>query len=125
MERSGATIYTKHPEEVKNFMKLALGTMEGAKACGGWGILPPYLPYLKSADWSAVRSPAFGDFAFNDIWTQAVDHYEATWYKQPVFSEAMTTVGAAILPILQGAVEVAAGLKAIGEQVRQLNTRYQ
>jgi len=120
-----STIYTKHPEEVKNFMKLALGTMEGAKACGDWGILPPYLPYLKSPDWSAVRSPAFGDFAFNDVWTQAVDHYEATWYKQPVFGEAMTTVGAAILPILQGSVEVSAGLKAIGEQVRQLNTRYQ
>ena len=120
-----STIYTKHPEEVKNFMKLALGTMEGAKACGQWGILPPYLPYLKSDEWSAVRSPAFGDFAFNDVWTQAVAHYETTWYKQPVFSEAMTTVGAAILPILQGSVEVASGLKAIGDQVRQLNTRYQ
>jgi multiple sugar transport system substrate-binding protein len=120
-----STIYTKHPQEVKNFMTLALGTEEGAKACGDWGILPPYLPYLKSTDWSAARSPAFGDFAFNDVWTQAVDHYEATWYKQPVFTEAMTAVGAAMMPMLQGSVEVAAGLKAVGDQVRQLNTRYQ
>jgi hypothetical protein len=99
--------------------------MEGAEACGQWGILPPYLPYLQSETWSSVRSEAFGDFAFNDIWTEAVNQYPSTWYKQPVFAEAMTTVGANILPILDGSVAPAEGLKAIGDQVRDLNTRYQ
>lgn len=120
-----STTYTKHPQEVLNFMETALGTMEGAEACGQWGILPPYLPYLQSESWSAVRSEAFGDFAFNDVWTQAVAEYPATWYKQPVYGEALTTVGAGIIPILEGSVDVAEGMKALGDQVRELNKRYQ
>ncbi|MEZ4530286.1 MAG: extracellular solute-binding protein [Thermomicrobiales bacterium] len=120
-----STIYTEHPEEVKNFMVTALGTMEGAEACGQWGILPPYLPYLQSESWNAVRSEAFGEFNFNAVWTQAVDQYPATWYKQPVFGEAMTTIGAGIIPILAGDTDITEGLKALGDQVRELNSRYQ
>ncbi len=120
-----STIYTEHPEEVKNFMVLALGTMEGAEACGQWGILPPYLPYLQSDAWNSVRSDAFGEFNFNAIWTQAVDQYPGTWYKQPVFGEAMTTIGAGIIPILSGDTDITEGLKALGDQVRDLNSRYQ
>lgn len=120
-----STDYTEHPDEVRNFMETALATMEGAKACGDWGILPPFLPYLESEAWSSTRSEAFGDFAFNDVWTQAVNEYPSTWYKQPVFAEALTTVGAGIVPILEGEVEVASGLKELGERVREINTRYQ
>jgi len=120
-----STIYTQHPDEVKNFMITALGTMEGAEACGQWGILPPFLPYLQSDAWNSVRSDAFGEFNFNEVWTKAVDQYPGTWYKQPVFGEALTTIGAGIMPILEGDVDVAEGLKALGDQVRELNTRYQ
>ncbi len=120
-----STIYTEYPDEVMAFMETALGTMEGAEACGNWGILPPYLPYLQSDAWAAVRSEAFGDFAFNEVWTQAVGEYPSTWHKQAVFGEAMTTIGAGILPILEGAVDVTAGLKELGDQVRDLNARYQ
>jgi ABC-type glycerol-3-phosphate transport system substrate-binding protein len=120
-----STIYTKHAAEVKTFMAFALGTMEGAKACADWGIVPPYLPYLKSADWSAARSPAFGDFAFNEVWASAVDQIPDTWRRLPVFGEAMAAVGAAILPMLDGSVEPAAGLKTVGDQVRELNKRHQ
>lgn len=120
-----STIYTEHPEEVKNFMVTALGTMEGAEACGQWGILPPYLPYLQSESWNGVRSEAFGEFNFNAVWTQAVEQYPATWYKQPVFGEAMTTIGAGIIPILAGDIDITEGLTALGDQVRELNSRYQ
>ncbi len=120
-----STTYTQHPQEVMNFMETALGSMDGAEACGQWGILPPYLPYLKSDSWAAVRSDAFGDFNFNGVWTEAVNEYPGTWHKQPVFAEAITTVGANIMPILEGTVGVEEGLKAIGDQVREINTRYQ
>lgn len=120
-----STTYTQHPQEVMNFMETALGSMDGAEACGQWGILPPYLPYLKSDSWAAVRSDAFGDFNFNGVWTEAVSEYPGTWHKQPVFAEAITTVGANIMPILEGTVGVEEGLKAIGDQVREINTRYQ
>ena len=120
-----STTYTEYPQEVMNFMELALGTMEGATACGDWGILPPFLPYLQSDAWNNVRSEAFGDFAFNEVWTQAVDQYPGTWYKQPVFGEAMTTLGAAMMPMLNGDVDIPTGLKDVGDQVRELNKRYQ
>jgi ABC-type glycerol-3-phosphate transport system substrate-binding protein len=120
-----STTYTEYPQEVMNFMELALGSMEGATACGDWGILPPFLPYLQSDAWNNVRSEAFGDFAFNEVWTQAVDQYPGTWYKQPVFGEAMTTLGAAMMPMLNGDVDIPTGLKDVGDQVRELNKRYQ
>lgn len=120
-----STIYTEHPEEVRNFMELALGSMEGAAACGEWGILPPYLPYLASEEWTGVRSEAFGDFAFNEVWTAAVDQYPATWYKQPVFGEALTEVGTAMLPMMSGEVEIEPAMKELGDRVRELNARYQ
>lgn len=120
-----STIFTEHPDEVKNFMITALGSMEGAEACGQWGILPPYLPYLKSESWTSVRSDAFGEFNFNEVWTSAVEQYPGTWYKQPVFGEALTTIGAGIVPMLTGDADIAETLKALGDQVRELNTRYQ
>lgn len=120
-----STIYTKYPEEVKNFMTLAHGTMEGAAAVGDWGILPPYLPYLDSPEWTGVRSPAFGDFAFNQLWSDAVKVIPTTWRRHAVFGEACDTIGAAILPMLEGSVAIPEGLKQVGDQVRKLNERYQ
>lgn len=120
-----STIYTKYPEEVKNFMTLTHGTMEGAEAVGDWGILPPYLPYLDSEAWKGVRSPAFGDFSFNEIWSEAVQQIPTTWRRHAVFSEAEAAIGAAIMPMLEGTVDIAEGLKSVGDQARKLNERYQ
>ncbi len=120
-----STIYTEHPEEVRNFMEFALGSMEGAAACGEWGILPPYLPYLNSEAWTGVRSEAFGDFAFNDVWTEAVAQYLPSWYKQPVFGETLIETGAAMLPMMRGEVEIEAGMAELGARIRALNERYQ
>ena len=56
-----STTYTEHPEEVKNFMVMAMATMEGAEAGGDWGIQPPYLPYLESETWTSVRDEALAN----------------------------------------------------------------
>ncbi len=104
-----STTYTQYPEEVKAFMVMAMATMEGAAAGGDWGIQPPYLPYLESDAWTSVRDEAFGEFSFNSVWTQAVAQYPATWYKQPVYLEAMTTIGAGIVPLLDGSTDIAEG----------------
>jgi ABC-type glycerol-3-phosphate transport system substrate-binding protein len=120
-----STRWTEHPQEVQNFMELALGTLEGATACGDWGILPPFLPYLESEAWTSVRAEAFGDFAFNEVWTQAVAEYPGTWYKQPVFAEALEEVGLAMMPMLEGGTDIPTGMKELGDRVRELNARYQ
>jgi hypothetical protein len=59
------------------------------------------------------------------VWAEAAKEYPATWYKQPVFNEAMQEVGKGLLPIFKGTVEVEPGMKAIGDRVRDLNKRYQ
>ena len=82
----------------------------GAQSCGEWGILPPYLPYLESEAGTSFRSEAFGDFAFNEVWTQAVAEYPGTWYKQPVFAEALDEIGAATLPMVEGEVDIPTGM---------------
>jgi ABC-type glycerol-3-phosphate transport system substrate-binding protein len=120
-----STKWTEHPQEVQNFMETALGTMEGAQACGEWGILPPYLPYLESEAWTSYRSPAFGDTPINEVWTQAVAEYPGTWYKQPVFAEALEEIGLAMMPMLEGSTDIPTGMKEVGDRVRELNARYQ
>jgi hypothetical protein len=37
----------------------------------------------------------------------------------------MTTIGAGIVPLLDGSTDIPTGLKALGDQVRELNSRYQ
>lgn len=120
-----STKYTKYPEQVKAFMEFALGSMEGAAACGEWGILPPYVPYLESPSWTEARSPVFGDFAYNEVWTAAVAQYPGSWYKQAVFGEARITLASEFQSILQDDADVAERLKAVGDRVRELNGRYQ
>jgi ABC-type glycerol-3-phosphate transport system substrate-binding protein len=117
-----STIYTEHPEEVLNFMQTYL---DQAAAVGAWGFMPASVPYLDSEEWANITSPAYGDFKYNVVWTTAAKQYGNTWFKQPVFGEAMAEVGAAMLPIMDGSVEIAAGLKEVGDRVRTLNERYQ
>ncbi|HEX2910868.1 MAG TPA: extracellular solute-binding protein [Chloroflexia bacterium] len=120
-----STKYTQHPQEVKNFMEYAMGTMEGVTAMAKYGIMPSYLPYLESDDWKKARTPVMGDFPFNEIWTKATKEYPTTWYKQAVYAEAMTELGGAMLPMLRGQTPIESGMKAVGDRVRELNKRYQ
>jgi ABC-type glycerol-3-phosphate transport system substrate-binding protein len=120
-----STRFTQYPEEVKQFMVFALGTTEGAAACAQYGIVPPFLPFLDSEEWFSQRSPAMGDFAYNEVWTEAVKQYPTNWHKQPVFTEALNEIGAQIPPMLTGEVEIEPGMKALGDRVRELNSRYQ
>ncbi len=72
-----------------------------------------------------VRSAPFGAFAFNAVWTEAVNQFPATWHMQPVFAEALNELGAQMMPMMDGEVEVAAGMKAVGDRVGEVNARYQ
>jgi lactose/L-arabinose transport system substrate-binding protein len=117
-----STTYTEHPDEVYAFMETYL---ENANVVGEWGFMPANKSYLESSEWSDIRSPAFGDFAYNPIWTEAANQYGDTWFKQPVFGEAVTEVGVAMMPMMEGSVDIAEGMKEVGDRVRELNARYQ
>jgi len=120
-----STRFTKAPEAVKAFMQYAFITMEGAAAVGGWGIIPSYLPYLESPQFQNQKSPVFGDFLFSKVWASLANELSTTYARTGVFSEATTILTQEMMPILRGDVSVQAGVKTIGDRVREANGRYQ
>jgi len=120
-----STKFTKNPEAVKAFMEFAFGTIDGTIATGSWGIIPGYLPYLESSIFQNQKDPLFGDFLFGKVWTQAAKELSPNYFRLPVFGEADTIVRQNMMPILRGETPVPAGMKSIGDKVRQANERYQ
>lgn len=120
-----STRFTKDPELVYAFMQYAFGTLDGATAVGSWGIIPAYLPYLDSPVFQNQKSPIFGDFKFGPVWAALARERSEKYVRTPVFGEADQIIAQNIMPILRGEVTIPAGLKAIGDKIREANQRYQ
>ena len=120
-----STKFSKVPDVAWAFMQYSLGSLEGCTSTGGWGILPSYLPYLQSDTFTSKKSPVFGDFQFNKVWSALAPTLSTTYARTAVFSEADTDITQSIIPILTGKSPIADGMKALGDQVRQANQRYQ
>lgn len=120
-----STTFTKVPDLVWQFMQYSLGSMDGATDVGGWGIIPSYLPYLSSTQFSSIKSTLFGDFPWTKTWATLAPQLSTTYARTAVFSDADGLITQDIMPMLDGKVAVEAGMKALGDKVRQANDRYQ
>lgn len=120
-----STKFSKVPDVAWAFMLYSLGSLEGCTSTGGWGILPSYLPYLKSDTFINKKSIVFGDFQFNKVWSDLAPTLSTAYARTAVFGEADTAITQNIIPILTGKVTIAEGMKTIGDTVRQANQRYQ
>ncbi len=120
-----STTYTEHPEEVKNFMVHGDGHHGGRGSRRRLGHSTAVPAVSQSDEWTSVRDEAFGEFAFNECRTKAVAQYPATWYKQPVYLEAMTTWAPESFRCSMDPPPIPEGLKALGDQAREINSRYQ
>lgn len=120
-----STKFTKVPDVVWAFMQYSLGSTEGCNATGGWGILPSWIPYLKSDAFINTKSTLFGDFLFNKVWSDLAPTLSTSYARTAVFSEADTDITQDIMPILQGKTTVVEGMHSLGDTVRQANQRYQ
>jgi len=120
-----STKFTKVKDVVWAFMQFSLGSQEGCEATGGWGILPSYIPYLKSDSFTNTKSPVFGDFQFNKVWSDLAPTLSPAYSRTAVFSEADTDITQNIMPMLTGKTTIAEGMKSLGDMVRQANQRYQ
>jgi lactose/L-arabinose transport system substrate-binding protein len=120
-----STKFSKVPDIAWAFMQYSLGSMEGCTATGGWGILPSWIPYLKSDTFIGTKSPLFGDFQFNKVWSDLAPTLSTAYARTAVFSEADTDITQNIMPMLQGKTTVVEGMHSLGDMVRQANQRYQ
>jgi lactose/L-arabinose transport system substrate-binding protein len=120
-----STKFTKIPDVVWEFMHYALGTMEGATAVGGWGIIPSYLPYLTSENFTGIKSTVFGDFQFGKVWAQLAQELSPRYARTAVFSEADQFITQDMMPILTGKISIVEGMHALASKIRQANQRYQ
>ena len=120
-----STKFTKAPDVTWAFMQYALGSQEGCDATGGWGILPSWIPYLKSDSFINTKSPVFGDFQFNKVWSELATTLSPAYARTAVFSEADADITQNIMPILTGKTTPVDGMHSLGNMIRQANQRYQ
>jgi ABC-type glycerol-3-phosphate transport system substrate-binding protein len=120
-----STKFSKVPDVAWAFMQYSLGSLEGCTSTGGWGILPSYLPYLQSDVFINKKSPVFGDFQFNKVWSTLAPTLSTAYARTAVFSDADTDITQNMIPLLTGKTPIAQGMKSLGDMVREANQRYQ
>jgi lactose/L-arabinose transport system substrate-binding protein len=104
-----------NPTGAIDFMKYALGSVEGAARCGEWGIIPSYRPYLESEEFISMRSPVFGDWAFNEFWRSQEQELSSEFYRPAGWGAVSTIVETEMVPILTGEFSVEDGMARIVE----------
>ena len=120
-----STKFTKVPDVVWAFMQYSLGSLEGCTATGGWGILPSYLPYLTSDNFSGIKSTVFGDFQFGKVWSELAKELSTKYARTAVFSDADNDITQDMMPMLTGKTTIVEGMHSLGDKIRQANQRYQ
>jgi len=105
----------ENPDEAILFMKYALGSVEGAARCGQWGIIPAYRPYLESSEFLEMRSPVFGDWAFNEFWQGQEKELSTEFFRPAGWGAVNDIVGKEMVPIMLGEYSVEDGMARIVE----------
>lgn len=100
------------------FMEYALGSLEGAALCGGWGIIPAYRPYLESSLFLDDRAPLFGDWPFNEFWASQEQELSTEFFRPAGWGAVNEVVGKEMPPILKGEISVEEGMKRIVEKAK-------
>ncbi len=97
------------------FMQYALGSIDGANRSGQWGIIPAYRPYLKSEEFLGMRSPVFGDWAFNEFWAGQEKELSTEFFRPAGWGAVNDAIGKEMVPILTGEMTVEDGMNRIIE----------
>lgn len=120
-----STKFTKVPDVAWAFMEYALGSQDGCNATGGWGILPSFIPYLKSSSFIDTKSTIFGDFKFAKVWSDLAPTLSTKYARTAGWGEGDSIVSQNIMAILNGKTTVVEGMHTIGSKFRQANQQFQ
>jgi len=105
----------ENKENAVEFMKYALGSLEGAALAGSWGIIPSYRPYLESPLFLSAKSPIFGDWQFNQFWASMEPELSTEFYRPAGWGAVSAIVQKEMVPILLGEVSIEDGMERIEE----------
>jgi ABC-type glycerol-3-phosphate transport system substrate-binding protein len=102
-----------NPENALLFMRYALGSVDGARRCGEWGIIPAYRPYLESEEFLSMRSPVFGDWAFNEFWASQEQELSTEFYRPAGWGAVNTVINKEMVGIMLDEYSVEEGMARI------------
>lgn len=102
-------------DDAIEFMKYALGSLEGTILVGGWGIIPAYRPYLASKEFLEGRSPIFGDWPFNQFWASQEKELSLEYFRPAGYGAVESAVGKVMPEIMKGEISVEDGMAKIVE----------
>lgn len=108
-------IMSENRDDAITFMKYALGSVDGASRCGQWGIIPSYRPYLESDEFLSMRSPIFGDWAFNEFWASQEKELSTEFFRPAGWAAVNDVIGKEMTPIMTGEYSVEDGMARIIE----------
>lgn len=103
----------ENKENALLYMQYALGSLEGCALTGGWGIIPAYRPYLNSTLFTKGRSHIFGDWAFNEFWTEQEKGLSPEYVRPAGYGEVMGIIAREMPPILKDEISVDKGMANI------------
>lgn len=114
---------TQVPDLVKSFMEYTFATIEGATVAGNWGIIPPYLPWLKS--YFKLTKQTLFDKSWD--WTgevlKSMEQMRTDFYRMPAYGIMDANLAKFALPIFKGEKSVQDGVKEFADFVREENKK--
>jgi lactose/L-arabinose transport system substrate-binding protein len=103
----------KNVDNALAMMKYAFGTVEGSDLVSTWGIIPSYRGYLESPEFTAQRSPLFGEWAHNEFWATQEPELSPTFFRRASYDPINGAIGQILPKIMTGEVSVEEGLQMI------------
>jgi ABC-type glycerol-3-phosphate transport system substrate-binding protein len=111
------------PDLVKAFMEFTFCSMEGAQATGDWGIIPPYVPWLKSEFKNAKQTLFESGWDWTGEVLKAMDQMRTDFYRMPAYGIFDGATAKYMPAILKGEKSIKDGMKEIGDFVREENKK--
>ena len=126
----GATLcsftQTKVPDEVKNFMEFTFCTDEGSTVTGNWGIVPPFIPFLKTKLKNTSQT-LFSDAGWTDTLNEALGMMRTDFYRAPAYGLSGIAGGPLFdkyfVPMMKGELGIAEGVKKWADDLRSENRK--
>lgn len=108
---------------VKAFMEFTFCTMEGAQVTGDWGIIPPFIPWLKSDFKSAKQKLFESGWDWTGEIVKSMEQMRTDFYRLPAYGIADGSIAKFLLPIFKGEKPIADGVKEWAAYVNSENKK--
>ena len=114
---------TTAPDLVKSFMEYTFASSEGAQVTGDWGIVPPYIPWLKN-EFKNTKQKLFEEgWDWTGEIVKSMEQMRIDFYRMPAYGIADASMAKYMLPIFKGEKSVEDGVKEWAEYVRTENKK--